>query len=213
MSWSLQQEARLRELWDKGWSASDIARDLGRGLSRNAVIGKVQRMGLGGRGAPSRPSVGPSRPGGAQIRAGDTASPKNPLGGRLQMGRAQRHKTHPPRSAAPALKTGPEAAVKAASEAPAAASMNLTLLDLGPGQCRYPTSPDFARDVRFCGHGAKEGSSYCPAHHALCFNAQTTARARQTSKNLASWIDYRDGRRKPRAASAAPSSATGMGAL
>ena len=42
-----------RTLWTEGLSASQIARALG-GVTRNAVIGKVHRLGLAGRASPSR---------------------------------------------------------------------------------------------------------------------------------------------------------------
>ena len=41
-------------MWREGLSASQIAAQLG-GVSRNAVIGKVHRLGLSGRAPPSRP--------------------------------------------------------------------------------------------------------------------------------------------------------------
>lgn len=43
--WSEQRVARLKSLWADGLSCSAIARDLG-GITRNAVIGKVCRLGL-----------------------------------------------------------------------------------------------------------------------------------------------------------------------
>ena len=52
MSWSEEREAKLRELWEKGHTASQIAEILG-GITRNAVIGKAHRLKLAGR-APSK---------------------------------------------------------------------------------------------------------------------------------------------------------------
>lgn len=51
MSWTDERIALLRELWDKGLSASQIATELG-GVTRNAVIGKAHRMGLSSRPSP-----------------------------------------------------------------------------------------------------------------------------------------------------------------
>jgi len=45
----------LKKLWLEGLSASQIAKQLG-GVTRNAVIGKVHRLGLSGRATPSQPS-------------------------------------------------------------------------------------------------------------------------------------------------------------
>lgn len=43
-------------------------------------------------------------------------------------------------------------------------SLELTLLDLGRCNCRWPTSSD---PIRFCGRGTMSGSSYCTYHHKL----------------------------------------------
>ena len=53
MSWTDERVEQLKSLWTEGLSASQIARTLG-GVTRNAVIGKVHRLGLAGRAAPSR---------------------------------------------------------------------------------------------------------------------------------------------------------------
>lgn len=53
--WTEEREERLKTLWVEGLSAAQIVKDLG-GVTRNAVIGKVHRLGLGGRAAPSRPA-------------------------------------------------------------------------------------------------------------------------------------------------------------
>jgi GcrA cell cycle regulator len=45
MSWTEERVEKLKELWTKGLSASQIASSLG-GTTRNAVIGKVHRLNL-----------------------------------------------------------------------------------------------------------------------------------------------------------------------
>ena len=63
-NWSDDRVEQLKTLWTEGLSASQIARALG-GVTRNAVIGKVHRLGLSGRAAPSqptRPLYKPARP-------------------------------------------------------------------------------------------------------------------------------------------------------
>src|SRR5437016_4477929 len=48
MSWNDERVETLKRLWAEGLSASQIATELG-GITRNAVIGKVHRLGLSGR--------------------------------------------------------------------------------------------------------------------------------------------------------------------
>ena len=45
MSWTEEKVEKLKELWGKGNTASQIAEIIG-GLSRNAVIGKAHRLNL-----------------------------------------------------------------------------------------------------------------------------------------------------------------------
>lgn len=52
MAWTEDRVEKLRELWDKGLSASQIAKELAEGVTRNAVIGKAHRMGLASRPSP-----------------------------------------------------------------------------------------------------------------------------------------------------------------
>lgn len=53
MGWTDERVEQLKALWTEGLSASQIARVLG-GVTRNAVIGKVHRLGLAGRAGPTR---------------------------------------------------------------------------------------------------------------------------------------------------------------
>ena len=48
MSWTDERVETLKRMWAEGLSASQIAKDLG-GVTRNAVIGKVHRLGLSNR--------------------------------------------------------------------------------------------------------------------------------------------------------------------
>ncbi|MDP9421295.1 MAG: GcrA family cell cycle regulator [Pseudomonadota bacterium] len=54
MSWTEERIERLKAMWTKGSTASQIAEELG-GVSRNAVIGKAHRLGLESRPSPVKP--------------------------------------------------------------------------------------------------------------------------------------------------------------
>lgn len=51
MSWTQERVELLVKMWGDGQSASQIAKELG-GVTRNAVIGKVHRLGLSNRNGP-----------------------------------------------------------------------------------------------------------------------------------------------------------------
>ena len=59
MTWTDERVELLKKLWADGLSASQIAAELG-GITRNAVIGKVHRLGLSGRA--KSPSSAAPRP-------------------------------------------------------------------------------------------------------------------------------------------------------
>src|SRR5438093_11402564 len=59
MTWTDERVEMLKKLWADGLSASQIAGELG-GITRNAVIGKVHRLGLSGRA--KSPSSAAPRP-------------------------------------------------------------------------------------------------------------------------------------------------------
>ena len=52
MAWTEDRVDKLKALWKKGLSASQIAEELGENITRNAVIGKAHRLGLSSRPSP-----------------------------------------------------------------------------------------------------------------------------------------------------------------
>src|ERR1700733_2511264 len=70
MHWTDERVELLKKLWSEGLSASAIATELG-GVTRNAVIGKVHRLGLSGRA--KAPAPAPQR------RVKPTRAPSHPL--------------------------------------------------------------------------------------------------------------------------------------
>ena len=61
MSWTDERIDRLKSMWEKGLTASQIADELG-GVSRNAVIGKAHRLGLKSRPSPVKANDGEAKP-------------------------------------------------------------------------------------------------------------------------------------------------------
>ena len=148
--WSDDRVATLRKLWAEGLSASQIAKQLGQ-VSRNAVIGKVHRLGLCGRATPSRPAK-------RQVRAArQRAFPSPP---RAVLAPAPRPPSPPP--LAPLVLEDGKAA---------------TVLSLTDSMCRFPIGDPDAADFAFCGRGRDGVGSYCAEHHRLAY--QVTAKKRR----------------------------------
>ncbi|HWW59661.1 MAG TPA: GcrA family cell cycle regulator, partial [Sphingopyxis sp.] len=71
MSWTDERIESLRNMWEKGLTASQIADELG-GVSRNAVIGKAHRLGLKSRPSPVKATEKAAKP----VRTAAPAAPK-----------------------------------------------------------------------------------------------------------------------------------------
>jgi GcrA cell cycle regulator len=75
MSWTDERIDRLKELWTRGMTASQIADELG-GVSRNAVIGKAHRLGLQARPSPVKPNELEEEAAAAAAAGGGSAAPE-----------------------------------------------------------------------------------------------------------------------------------------
>ena len=73
MSWTDERIDRLKEMWTRGMTASQIADELG-AVSRNAVIGKAHRLGLQSRPSP----VKPNEPAPAAAAPAEVAAARDP---------------------------------------------------------------------------------------------------------------------------------------
>lgn len=76
MAWTEKRVTKLKKLWAKGLSASQIADELGEGATRNAIIGKAHRLGLSSRPSPVKgpPPKTEKKP----VKKAKKAAPKKP---------------------------------------------------------------------------------------------------------------------------------------
>jgi GcrA cell cycle regulator len=166
MGWTDERVELLKKLWQDGLSASQIAKQLG-GVTRNAVIGKVHRLGLSGRAAPTKPArpiikaPRPQRP---------AAAPSAP------------RRISEPMASMPT----PPAPVRYIDEAPGSA----TVLTLGAHMCKWPIGDPSSDNFTFCGRRASEGP-YCGEHAQVAYQpAQTKKRssAAELARSLRRYI-------------------------
>src|SRR5262245_27876354 len=118
--WSELKEAELRQLWATGASASDIAKQLGDGIGRCAVLGKVNRLGLSRRKAPQ-----PRKPRNQTVKRG------RPILRRPMF--AGREPPPPPRVGRPPGSRPPRPDVP-----PLVGMRKRSLIDLRDHHCRWP---------------------------------------------------------------------------
>lgn len=165
MSWTEERVEQLRKLWLDGLSASQIAAELSHGITRNAVIGKVHRLGLSGRVKAPSPMSAPM----AQ-RPKPAARPS------------------PPRPIAPAMMGNTALAMKprmAAAPEPhydaviIPLSERVTIMELREAMCRWPMGDPSSPDFRFCGaRTAEAGAAYCGAHARIAYQPAQDRRRR-----------------------------------
>ncbi len=153
MSWTDERVERLSKLWMEGRSASHIAADLGEGVSRNAVIGKIHRLGLSNRATP--PAV-----------AADTE--------RLKLKLAMRPAAGAPDDAEPmpapsAPRTSASLAALAPRDVVIPFSTRVTIMELRETMCRWPIGDPTSSEFRFCGCRTSGNIPYCPAHASVAF--------------------------------------------
>src|SRR5271165_418649 len=90
MSWTDERIELLQKLWLQGMSASKIASELANGLTRNAVIGKVYRLGLSGRAKSDATPTGRQTPRpSARAQSGRLGSAGRGQAGHGQIARSQ----------------------------------------------------------------------------------------------------------------------------
>jgi len=75
MSWTDERVEMLQQMWSEGQSAAQIAKTLG-GVTRNAVIGKVHRLGLSNRAPTAAQRAADAEPEGAAVPGGEAAAVK-----------------------------------------------------------------------------------------------------------------------------------------
>jgi GcrA cell cycle regulator len=125
MSWTDERVETLKKMWAEGQSASQIAKELG-GVTRNAVIGKVHRLGLS-----NRVGAGTGREDGDEAEAPVAAAPVAPPPRVEPAAAAPRAEAPRPVEPTPAAAAAPRApAPERPQPAPAAAAPSATITPL-----------------------------------------------------------------------------------
>ncbi|MBW7912099.1 MAG: GcrA cell cycle regulator [Alphaproteobacteria bacterium] len=177
MSWTDERIALLKKMWKDGKSAAEIAKTLGKGVTRNAVIGKAHRMGLSGRPSPIKKPAAPKKePAAKKERA--TAAPAAPA---APAGRGKKAAPTPPAATAKAsaqLNKEVEE-LKSIQKEIVPLGGGVALIDLTERMCKWPIGDPRDADFTFCGRGIRPGTPYCPDHAAMAY--QTSSRSRGTA--------------------------------
>jgi GcrA cell cycle regulator len=188
MSWTDERVETLKAMWAEGKSASQIAKELG-GVTRNAVIGKVHRLGLSNRGpngdrvedveiaGGAEPHVVAPEPERAEEPAPVEAPPTRPREGGIA---AIRPKPVPGQPLPPQTSSSEISAEALANLAEVAKkARRLNLMQLTERTCKWPIGDPATDDFWFCGLPCVPGKPYCDTHVAVAFQPMSTRRDRR----------------------------------
>lgn len=172
MNWTDERTELAKRLWLEGKSAADVAKALGH-VSRNAVIGKVHRMGLSRskglvnyirndglthrerytiKRRQARAHI--AKPTRAELEARAIAKKRDKLISKFTEAQAAWRETGP--SKPPVLLTGHER----------------LWTERGFGQCAFPVAGGGADTLSCC--APTGGKVYCPAHRKLMYQPRST---------------------------------------
>ena len=195
MSWTDERVELLKKMWSEGQSASQIAKELG-GVTRNAVIGKVHRLGLSNRAG--APAGGPEKEPEAIAPAMAAPEPKVEARPRPTLVKTDPEPVAEDRPAAPAPAPATRKPFVAGQPLPPQPSANeispealasvrevekkarrLTLMELTERTCKWPIGDPATDEFWFCGLAVQPGKPYCEAHVSVAFQPMSSRRDRR----------------------------------
>jgi GcrA cell cycle regulator len=144
-TWTTERIALLKNGIDAGLSCGQIAREIG--VSRNAVIGKANRLGL-------------SRFKGAAARQLEQAGTRRNAHPRI----VTQHWILRALWAKPQF---------ACVDVPNDSANRCTLFELQQWHCRWPLGDPTSENFGFCGNKLVDGLPYCPAHARIAYRPGT----------------------------------------
>jgi GcrA cell cycle regulator len=167
MSWTEERVALLKKLWQDGLSASQIAGELG-SVTRNAVIGKVHRLGLSGRGQPTstikrRPRA--SAPSSMRRLRSTTTASVGSLALQTEYEAVAETEMRPRRDVVVPI------------------AKRLSIEKLTERTCKWPIGDPGHEDFHFCGHDSLESAPYCEYHAGVAY--QTPEPRRRAKRQAA----------------------------
>ena len=161
MSWTDERVETLKKLWTDGLSASQIAAELG-GVTRNAVIGKVHRLGLSGRA--KSPSATPARARKPRTHSHLLRVTRPSLRGNTALAHAYEIDVEPePEVIDNVIPLG----------------QRRSLLELNEETCHWPIGDPGSADFFFCGGRTVSGLPYCAHHSRIAYQPPNARRDRR----------------------------------
>ena len=199
MAWDDERVGILKKMWLDGNSASEIAKELGN-ITRNAVIGKVHRLGLSNRDTNiSKSGPTPTK----AIKSAKRGRPPKVNQEPKKRGRPQKPKgptdfrekiNDDDQSISPSAnsKLSNGSNLEVVSDLSEETIKNLlkvemkskkiSLMELTERTCKWPIGDPATDTFWFCGHESEPGKPYCKTHISIAFQPITQRRSRRESQ-------------------------------
>lgn len=195
MSWTDERVELLKKMWGEGQSASQIAKELG-GVTRNAVIGKVHRLGLSNRAGsatPAKPAASKAKPAAKpkedvaaapkpkakpEAKPAEPAAPASSAPPRMSPARRAIIPAGQPLPPQPSANEIPAEALAKVSEVEKKAK-KISVMELTERTCKWPIGDPATEDFWFCGLPSQQGKPYCEAHVGVAFQPMSSRRDRR----------------------------------
>ena len=180
MAWTDERIKQLRQLWSEGQSASKIAEKLG-GVTRNAVIGKIHRLGLSNRSENSEKTIITKKRGRPpKVKNTDnfqkqTDDSKNKKFSQINSDKFDDLRVDGLGNDKNIL---PEATLASIAELEENAK-KLNLMELTERTCKWPIGDPATENFWFCGHPSEQGKPYCSTHVSIAFQPISLKRERK----------------------------------
>ena len=176
LSWTDERVDLLRSIIIKILSASRIAAELAGGVTRNAVIGKVHRLGLSGR-VKTQTAVVNARPRPAEK---PTKSDSARIGGAAMLQRAMSMPVRGNIALALQERPMPMVSRRASDDNVVSLTENVTIMELRESMCRWPVGDPSSAEFRYCGGKANIGEGpYCKHHSRMAYQPTQDRRQRK----------------------------------
>lgn len=178
MTWNDERVDQLKKLWSQGYSASQIAKELG-GTTRNAVIGKIHRLNLVARQSPK--NTPPLLASNTASAAASAMAKSKAIAAKLPASKSGDYMPNNQSWAAEAFKVS--AFAGAFTSMAAGAAHNAFAADEGAknigvahnpfksqrATCQWPVGDPRQAGFHFCGAPVQEGCSYCGEHMRMAY--------------------------------------------
>ena len=180
MAWTDERIKQLRQLWSEGQSASKIAEKLG-GVTRNAVIGKIHRLGLSNRSENSENKI-ITKKRGRPAKVKNTDNLQKQIDNSKNKDFSQINSDKFDDLHVDGLEGDknmlPEATMANIAELEENAK-KLNLMELTERTCKWPIGDPATENFWFCGHPSEQGKPYCSTHVSIAFQPISLKRERK----------------------------------